>query len=194
MSAWVTIGPRQTIGCSASTRKPIDIAPTPWLVSGLQVLAIRGRRALAGESQHQRLARSVDVGVQDPDPGTLRGPGERQIHGHRGLADAALAGGDGDDVADLPERLEVALHGVRADVGLQARRSSGTAMPAAARCAAKGRGQLRLVAARPESPSAMRAVTPSPCARTSRDRLRGAQGLAEVGVDVRFQGGAHGVD
>ena len=29
-SAWVTIGPRQTMGVSMSMRKPIEIACKPW--------------------------------------------------------------------------------------------------------------------------------------------------------------------
>ena len=34
----MTIGPRQTIAWSGSTRKPIDITSTPWLTSGAIVL------------------------------------------------------------------------------------------------------------------------------------------------------------
>ena len=37
-SACVTIGPRQTIGVSASIRKPIDIACRPYASSGSSVL------------------------------------------------------------------------------------------------------------------------------------------------------------
>ena len=38
VSACVTIGPRQTIGCSASTRKPIDITLTPCACIGCRCL------------------------------------------------------------------------------------------------------------------------------------------------------------
>ena len=37
------------------------------------------------------------------------GEGDGQVDGHRGLADAALAGADGDDVADARDRRAAAL-------------------------------------------------------------------------------------
>ena len=46
-SAWVTIGPRQTIGVSASIRKPIDITWMPWASMRLQRLAVRRFRPAA---------------------------------------------------------------------------------------------------------------------------------------------------
>ena len=38
VSAETTIGPRQIIGASGSTRKPIDITFTPWVSSGFSRL------------------------------------------------------------------------------------------------------------------------------------------------------------
>src|SRR5262249_30883984 len=46
-------------------------------------------------------------------------PGERQIRCNRRLADASLARGNGHDVLDLLDRLQVALNRVSADIGLQ---------------------------------------------------------------------------
>jgi hypothetical protein len=97
----------------------MDMAAMPWLTSGMETLAVRGTGFLTLEPQHERLARAVDVRVEDADPRALRGPGEGEIHGHRRLAHAALAGSDGDNVFDRPERLQVALHRVRTDVGVQ---------------------------------------------------------------------------
>ena len=57
-----------------------------------------------------------------PNLGALRRPGERQVDGDRGLADAALARGDRHHVLDLVERLEVALDSMGLDIGLELHR------------------------------------------------------------------------
>jgi hypothetical protein len=72
----------------------------------------------AREAEHARLAGPVDVGIQDADLGALRGQGQREIHRGGRLADATLAGGDGDDVADPGQRLEAGLHRARLHVPL----------------------------------------------------------------------------
>src|SRR4051812_24165499 len=46
-----------------------------------------------------RHARAVDVGVHEADAGAARLQGEGQVGRDGGFADAALAAGDGDDVA-----------------------------------------------------------------------------------------------
>ena len=73
-------------------------------------------RALTRQSHHQRLARPVDVGIQQTDRRTFVGQAERQVRGSRRLADAALAGSHGDDVADALDRPQVALNAVRGDL------------------------------------------------------------------------------
>ena len=62
-----------------------------------QGLAV-GRVGTAGDSHHARLARAVDIGVQQPDLEALGGEGEGQVGRGRRFADAALAAGHCDDV------------------------------------------------------------------------------------------------
>ena len=114
-SAWVTIGPRQTMGVSRSIRKPIDMACRPWACIGSSVLP-SARLGLAGDAQHLRLRRAVDVGVEHADAGALGRQRQRQVDRGGGLADAALAGGHGDDVLHAGDQLDAALHGVRDDL------------------------------------------------------------------------------
>ena len=81
----------------------------------LHRLAVHGLR-LAGDAEHGRLARAVDVGVEHADPRALGGERQRQVGRHRALADAALARGDGDDVLHVRHHLQAALHRVRDDL------------------------------------------------------------------------------
>jgi hypothetical protein len=81
-------------------------------------LAVRAGRAPAGQAQHPRLARAVNVRVEDSHLGALGVERERQVDGRRGFADPALAGGHRDDVADARERLQAGLHGARLDIPL----------------------------------------------------------------------------
>jgi hypothetical protein len=78
------------------------------------VLVVRAL-GLAGQAEHHRDAGAVDVGVEHADLAALGGQRERQVHRGGGLAHAALAGGDGDDVAHFRQRGEVLLHLVRDD-------------------------------------------------------------------------------
>jgi hypothetical protein len=81
----------------------------------LKRLAVRRIRA-AGNAQHLRLRRTVDVGIEQADVGALGSQRQRQVHGRRTLADAALAGRHGDDVLDAGQQLHAALHRVRHDL------------------------------------------------------------------------------
>ena len=71
---------------------------------------IRGLRPM--QPQHPRLARAVDVRIEDADARALPQQRQGQIHGRGGLADAALAGCDGNHVPDVRQRREIALHGM----------------------------------------------------------------------------------
>jgi hypothetical protein len=64
LSAEVTIGPRHTMGCSTSTRKPIDMATIRVGAQGMEPLAVSRGGALALQTEHDRLAGAVDVGIQ----------------------------------------------------------------------------------------------------------------------------------
>ena len=81
-----------------------------------------------------------------PDARALGGEGEREVRGDGRLADAALAGGDGDDVRDLRQR-------PLARVGDEGRDARGDFVrragldASAARCASRARAQRVLVAA-----------------------------------------------
>jgi hypothetical protein len=98
-----------------SIMKPIDIACSPWPAADPSTRR-PPTRALAGQAEHLRLRRAVDVGVEQTDGGAFLGQRQRQIDRRRALADAALAGGDGDDVLHPGQRLQAALHGVGDDL------------------------------------------------------------------------------
>ena len=57
-----------------------------------------------GQPEHDRNVRAVDVSVEDADAAAAAGEREREIHRHGGLADAALAGADGNDVLHAGQR------------------------------------------------------------------------------------------
>jgi hypothetical protein len=83
----------------------------------LEGLAVAGLRVAAQETEHAGLARPVDVRVQNPDPGTVPEQGQGQVYRRGGLADAALARGDGDHIPDVGQRGQIALDGVGDDPG-----------------------------------------------------------------------------
>src|SRR3546814_14536312 len=66
----------------------------------IHALAVRRGRSLAGDAEHARLTRTVDVGIKQADARAFGRQRQRQIGGDRRLADTALAAGDRDDVAD----------------------------------------------------------------------------------------------
>ncbi|MCW0460321.1 hypothetical protein NB717_001389 [Xanthomonas sacchari] len=77
----------------------------------LDALVVRTVRAPA-QAEHGRHAGAVDVGIQHADARALALQGQGQVHGSGGLAHPALAGADGDDVADARVRGELGLDGV----------------------------------------------------------------------------------
>ncbi len=81
----------------------------------LERLAVARLGSPAHQAQHSRLARAVDVGVQDADAGAFSGERERDVNGDRRLADAALAGRHRDEVPHARQRLQPRLDGVRDD-------------------------------------------------------------------------------
>ena len=86
----------------------------------LEQLAVARLGPPAHEPQHARLARAVDVGVEQPDARALAGQREREVHGHRGLADTALARRHGHEVVHAGQRLQTVLHGMRRDAARNA--------------------------------------------------------------------------
>jgi hypothetical protein len=81
----------------------------------LEQLAVARLRPPPREAQHARLARPVDVRVEQADLRALGGEREREIHGDGRLADAALAGSHGDQIIDAGQRLQAVLNSVRHD-------------------------------------------------------------------------------
>ena len=85
-------------------------------------------------AEHPGLARAVDVRVQDADPGALGREGEGEVDRDGRLPHPALAGGDGDDVLDAVEQLDVLLDRVGDDLPLDLERGG---------CDARHRGEHR---------------------------------------------------
>ena len=104
MSALWSIGPRQTTASSSLMKKPIDMTFRPCASSGRILRSAVDLRALAAEAEHARDRVAPDVGVEHADLLALGGQRGGEVDGQRGLADAALAGADADDVGDLRER------------------------------------------------------------------------------------------
>jgi hypothetical protein len=73
-------------------------------------------------AHHLRLAGAIDIGIEQADAGAFRGQRERQVHGGRALADAALAGGHGDDVLHVRHQRHALLHSVGDHLGAQVHR------------------------------------------------------------------------
>ena len=121
----------------------------------LERLAVVGLRA-AGDAEHRRLRRPVDVGVEDADGGAFRRQREREVHRGGGLAHAALAARHGDDVLHAGHELHAALHRMRHDLRADRRRSRVPA-PGSARTASLHERLHRLVLAlRRDSRAAVR--------------------------------------
>ena len=64
---------------------------------------------LSPDTEHDRHVGPVDVAVDDADAAAQLRQRDRQVDGDGRLADAALAGADGDDVADAGDRRAAAL-------------------------------------------------------------------------------------
>ena len=102
-SADTTIGPRQTTGAPSSIREPIDITLTLKLSGGMSCLP-SGARPVWIDSKQLGHGRPEQVGVENADrePELCEADGEIACDG--GVAHAALAGGDSDDVLDAGQR------------------------------------------------------------------------------------------
>ena len=72
---------------------------TPYFSVGLQAAFALGLEA-GLEAHHGRDVGPGDVGVEDADLGAVPRQRDREVGRDGGLADAALVGGDGDDVLD----------------------------------------------------------------------------------------------
>ncbi len=94
-----TIGPRQIIAVSSSTRKPIGHDLETVILHRVNDAPIDLCR-LTGNLQETRHRRAVDIGIQNADAQAIGEQAKRKIDGCGRLADAALAGGDSDDRAN----------------------------------------------------------------------------------------------
>ena len=87
-------------------------------------LVVGAGLGLALDAHHQRDVRARDVAVEQADAGARLGEGHGEVDADRALADAALAGRDGDDVLDARNellrlaRLRAADHGAPRDLDL----------------------------------------------------------------------------
>ena len=115
-----------------------------------QMFAVGCRRLLALQAQHDRLARTVDVGIQEAHTSPLSRPRKSQVHSHGGLTDAALTRCNGHDVLDLLDRLEISLHCVGADIRHQLDRQ-GRVDPGRRQVGLQTGGQLIVIASHRKS-------------------------------------------
>ena len=72
-------------------------------ILSVHLFHLDGRAFRAG---HDRDGRAVDVGIGEADAVALTGQGDGEVHRDGGLADAALSGGDTDDVADVVDVIQ----------------------------------------------------------------------------------------
>ena len=99
------IGPRQTTGVPLrQQRSRCEQTRTPCVSAGVQAAAPAGLEA-GLEAHHRRDVGAGDVGVQQADLGAVLGQGDGEVDRDGGFADAALVGGDGDDVLYALDRL-----------------------------------------------------------------------------------------
>ena len=97
-----SIGPRQITGESSVVRNAIDTSWMPYCSAGTIFLPSVASCVLHAE--HDRHVRAVDVAVDHRDAPAGLAQGDGEIDGHGRLADAALAGADGDDVLHALDR------------------------------------------------------------------------------------------
>ena len=81
----------------------------------LHGLAVNGHR-LPVSAEHGGLGGTIDVGIKNADLGTFVAERQREVRRHRRLADASLAGRNGNDVLDARENALRALDLVRNDL------------------------------------------------------------------------------
>ena len=82
----------------------------------LERLAVAAFGMALEQAEHPGLTRPIDVRIEKADARTLLSQREREVHGDRRLADAALARRHGHDIAHAAEGLQALLDGVRDDV------------------------------------------------------------------------------
>ena len=97
----------------------------PMRFQRLESLPVLGFRPPPYQAQHPRLARAVDVRVQDAHARALLSKRKRDVHGNRRLAYTAFAGGYCDQVSHARERLQAVLHRVRDDRARQRKLEGG---------------------------------------------------------------------
>ncbi len=85
-------------------------------------------------AHHHRQARTIDIGVQQPDACAFCSQCQRQIDGHCALADPPLARGHGHNILDPGQQLHATLHRVRHNVGGNVDRYIGHARHRFGRC------------------------------------------------------------
>ena len=169
---FITIGPRQIAGWSRSIRKPSEMTFTPCASSGM-IFSLHHRRRLV-HAHHARNVRPVDVGVHEADARAALRERDGEVHGDGGLADAALAGRDGDDAAEV--------------------RDSATGVGAAGRARCRRRlihHRQRAAARRAPAPGRAAAFTSTRTSVTPSTLLDGLRALfAQRGVVARRRGAA----
>ena len=99
-----TSGPRQTIGWP-SGHEELDRDGLDAVALERRDLVVLAGLGLALQPEHHRDVRSGDVGVEQPDRCAGLGQRDREVDADRALADAALAGRDGEDVLDPGHQL-----------------------------------------------------------------------------------------
>ncbi len=85
----------------------------------MHVFTVIADRPFADQPQHVRLARAINIGIQDTHRGAVGRQRERQIDRYRRFSDAALAGCNRNDIANIWQGLQAALHAVRDNIGRQ---------------------------------------------------------------------------
>ena len=93
-SARCSIGPRHITGWLSSRKNPIDISFRSCATGGTIILSTT--TGFWSDAEHVRDRVAVDVGVEDADLAPERGERRGEVDRQRRLADAALAGRDGD--------------------------------------------------------------------------------------------------
>ena len=101
---------------------------------GFQAPGFDGKHGFAADfglcvdAEHAGEAGAVDVGVEQADVVAGLGEGDGDVDGGGGFADAALAGGDGDDVLDVGEKFGAVGCGLTGGVGVRGRCGGGRAV------------------------------------------------------------------
>ena len=83
--------------------EPIEKTPIPLLVRGSATLSAAGNEQRALDACHARLRRAVEVRVQDRNPKPAGAQRAREMQRQGALADAALAGAHGHEMAHAGE-------------------------------------------------------------------------------------------